>query len=187
MWRMRGGAHEAIIERYSYLADQGAKGELESWASTPTGRLALIIVLDQFSRSVWAGTPLAFAQDDRALDLCKEGLSNGHYDALDNVWQKSVFKLPLGHCECPAHIANLDLSVALGIQIAEDAPPQLHAFYRSAVQQPVKHRTVISTFGRFPHRNAALGRVSTPAEAEYVARGEFPHTSDIRAFGKDPN
>ena len=139
------------------------------------------------SPPVWAGTPLAFAQDDRALDLCNEGLSNGQYDALDNVWQKSVFKLPLGHCECPAHIANLDLSVALGLQIAEDAPPRLHAFYLSAVQQPVKHRTVISTFGRFPHRNAVLGRVSTPAEAEYVARGEFPHTSDIRAFGKDPN
>jgi len=63
IWRMRGGAHDAVIKRYTALCEQAAAGALDHWPQSPQGRLALIVVLDQFTRSVWAGTPRAFAQD----------------------------------------------------------------------------------------------------------------------------
>jgi uncharacterized protein (DUF924 family) len=178
-WRMRGGAHDAIIERFTALTKRGAEGGLDGWAATPSGRLALIIVLDQFSRSVWAGKPEAYAQDRKALDLCLEGLENGDFDGLANVWQKTMFKMPLEHCECADHLANLDRVVALATALADEAPANLKEFYRFGVRQPQLHRAVIAAFGRHPHRNAILGRVSTPEEAEYLFKGDFPHQSDL--------
>ena len=165
-WRMRGGAHEEIIAKFSATTKEAADGQLDHWQDTAHGRLALIILLDQFSRSVWAGTASAFAQDTKALELCLDGLDNGHFDALENGWQKTTFKLPLEHCECPDHLANLDRAVAIALRIAEEVPQPLKAFYVAGVQQPVKHRAVIARFGRHPHRNATLGRTSTPEERE---------------------
>jgi uncharacterized protein (DUF924 family) len=95
------------------------QGDLDDWAETPRGRLALIIVLDQFLRSVFAGTPGAHAQDPKALDLCREGLARGDFDRLDNVWQKGMFKLPLDHCDCADHLANLDRSVSISAALAD--------------------------------------------------------------------
>ncbi len=175
-----GGAHDAVIARFSDLTLRAVKGHLDGWAETPHGRLALIIVLDQFSRSVFAGTPGAFAQDPKALGLCLEGLANGDFDRLDNVWQKSMFKMPLEHCECTDHLANLDRVVAIAIALAEEAPANLREFYRSVgARQPALHRAVVAAFGRHPHRNAILGRPSTPEEAEYLAKGDFPHQTDL--------
>lgn len=181
-WRMRGGANDAIMEKYRDLTARAARGECDHWAQTPRGRLALLIVLDQFPRTVWAGTPEAFSQDMKAKDLCLEGIANGHFDALDNVWQKTAFKIPLEHCECPEHIANLDLAVAIADRLIEEAPDYLRDAYRMAAQQPRRHREVIARFGRHAHRNAVLGRVSTPQEAAYIAIGDFPH---LRKVGPD--
>ena len=86
---MRGGADDAIRERFADLTEAAAKGLLDHWAVTPRGRLALVIALDQFPRSVWRGTPAAFAQDIRATKLVLDGLKNGHYEALPNVWEKA--------------------------------------------------------------------------------------------------
>jgi uncharacterized protein (DUF924 family) len=183
MWRMRGGAHNEIVEKYSAITVNAADGDLDHWAETPRGRMALIILLDQFSRSVWAGSAKAYAQDLNALELCLEGLDNGHFDALENIWQKSTFKLPLEHCECPEHLANLDRAIAIAAQIAKEAPQRLWDFYRVGGEQPKKHRAVIARFGRHPHRNAILGRESTPAEQEYLDKGEFPHETDLRKLG----
>ena len=174
VWRMRGGAHNAVVERYSEITKRAAEGDLDGWAETARGRLALIILLDQFSRSVWAGTPEAFAQDPKALDLCLKGLDNGHFDALENVWQKSVFKLPLEHCECPEHLANLNRAVAIARQIVEEAPEYLRPFYEMGAQQPVKIRAVIAEFGRHPHRNATLGRGLDPQGRGVPQQGRFP-------------
>jgi uncharacterized protein (DUF924 family) len=182
MWRMRGGAHEAVVEGYSAITAQAAEGKLDHWAETARGRLALIILLDQFSRSVWAGSPKAYAQDPKALDLCLQGIDNGHFDALDNVWEKSTFKLPLEHCECKDHLANLDRAVAIGHQLAREAPGHLRLFYEGGAQQPEKHRAVIEAFGRHPHRNAVLGRESSPAEQEYLNKGGFPHQTDLKSL-----
>jgi uncharacterized protein (DUF924 family) len=178
-WRMRGGAHEEVIARFSDLTTRAAAGELDHWADTPMGRLALILTLDQFTRSVWAGTPRAYACDERARDLCLEGLENGHFDALENVWQKSAFKIPLEHCECvdPAdHLANIDVAISIADGMIGQAPSHLRQAYESGARQPRLHRDVIARFGRHPHRNAILGRASTPEELDYIATGNFPHS-----------
>ena len=179
-WRMRGGANDEIIAKYTEATERAAQGEFDSWADEPIGRLALIILLDQFPRTVWAGTAKAYAQDPKALHLCLEGLENGHFDALENVWFKSVFKLPMEHCECPNHLANLDRVIAIADQIKEDAPDNLKDVYEFAAGQPRKHRAVIAQFGRHSHRNEVLGRISTPAELDYISKGIFPHEVEIK-------
>ncbi len=185
-WRMRGGAHAAIIDRFSGITARAAEGGLDHWAGDPRGRLALIILLDQFSRSVWAGAPRAFAQDPSALALCLEGLDNGHYDALETAWMKATFKLPLVHCEGPGHLANLDRNLVLAAAIAEEAPDRLKPMYRNlAATNATAVRDVIAAFGRHPHRNAVLGRASTPQEEAYLAKGAFPHQSDLREMARD--
>jgi len=179
-WRMRGGANDEIIAKYTEATERAAQGEFDSWAGEAIGRLALIILLDQFSRTVWAGTPKAYAQDAKALNLCLEGLENGHFEALENVWFKSVFKLPMEHCECPNHLANLDRVIAIADQIKEEAPDNLKDVYEFAAGQPRKHRAVIAQFGRHCHRNEVLGRISTPAELDYISKGVFPHEVELK-------
>lgn len=179
-WRMRGGANDEIIAKYTDATTRAAQGEFDSWADEPIGRLALIILLDQFPRTVWAGTAKAYAQDPKALHLCLEGLENGHFDALENVWFKTVFKLPMEHCECSNHLANLDRVIAIADQIKEDAPDNLKDLYEFAAGQPRKQRAVIAQFGRHSHRNEVLGRISTPEELDYISKGVFPHEVEMK-------
>jgi uncharacterized protein (DUF924 family) len=146
MWRMRGGANDAILERYTEVTQRAAEGEFDHWSETPLGRLALIIILDQFPRTVWAGTPEAFSQDERAKNFCLEGLRNGHFDALENVWFKTAFKIPLEHCECPEHLENLDLAVEIADRLKLEAPKYLGDVYGTAAKQPRRHREVIRRF-----------------------------------------
>lgn len=178
-WRMRGGADEEIVERFSEPTARAAAGELDHWAREPEGRLALIILLDQFSRSLWRDSPRAYAQDPPALGLTREGLANGHYAALQLPWFRIVFGLPLGHCEGPDHLERLDLLIRLRQEIAQKAPGHLQSLYQSLVRQAQDVRKVIAAFGRHPHRNEVLGRASTPEEEAYIAEGKFPHQ---RAF-----
>ena len=178
-WRMRGGADDEIIARFSNLTARAAAGDLADWAVDPYGRLALIILLDQFSRSVWRDTPRAYAQDDAARSLTMGGIANGHYAALKVPWLKIGFALPLGHCEGPDHLERLDLLIRLREEICTQAAPSLRPIYRSLVKQAQDVRQVISAFGRHPHRNQVLGRVSTLAEERYIAEEQFPH---LRAF-----
>ena len=179
-WRMQGGANDEIKAKYTEVTRRAAEGEFDNWANDPIGRLALIILLDQFPRTVWSGTSDAYAQDPKALGLCLEGLKNGHFDALENVWFKTVFKLPMEHCECSKHLANLDRVIAIADQILEDAPDNLKGVYEFAAGQPRKHRAVIAKFGRHSHRNEVLGQTSTPEELEYISKGVFPHESELK-------
>lgn len=178
-WRMRGGADADILARFTDLTERAADGTLDHWAEHPEGRCALIVVLDQFSRSVFSNSPRAFAQDPKALALALDGLENGHFAALATPWQKTSYQLSLGHCEGPDHLARLDRAVALAEEILATAPDHLKPSYAFAVEQKRLHRRVIETYGRYPHRNAVLGRSSTPEEAEYVAKGEFPHRRPV--------
>ncbi|MEW6017853.1 MAG: DUF924 family protein, partial [Pseudomonadota bacterium] len=123
-WRMRGGADSEIESRFSELTAEGAVGNLDPRASDSEGRLALIIVLDQFSRSVWRGNVRAFAQDKAALALAMEGLTNGQYAALPTPWFKVVHGLPLGHCEGPEHLERLDLLIRLRKERSPQKPPR---------------------------------------------------------------
>lgn len=180
-WRMRGEADRKIVERFSDLAGRAAQGRLGHWAAEPGGRLALIIVLDQFSRSVWRGTPKAYAQDPAALALTQRGIANGDYAALKMPWHRVVFGLPLGHCEGVGHLERIDQLIQLRMAIALEAPAGLQPIYQSLVQQARNVRRVIAAFGRHPHRNEVLARASTSPEQEYVANGRFPH---LKAFNE---
>jgi uncharacterized protein (DUF924 family) len=179
VWRMRGGSGPEVVARYGDLTVRAVRGEIDHWAGTPRGRLALIIVLDQFPRSVWTGSPAAYASDPKALAICLEGFDNGHFDALENVWFKSMYKLPLEHCECADHLAHLDRAIAVAEAALAEAPERLRKMYELGVEQPRKHRAVIAQFGRYSHRNAVLGRVSTPDEQAYLEAGVFPHQTDL--------
>ncbi len=180
LWRMQGGADDAIVAQFLGLAERAAEGGLDHWADSPHGRLALIIVLDQFSRSVWRDDARAYAQDPHALALVKEGLSNGHYSSLETPWFQIVFGLPLGHCEGPDHLQRLDLLIGLREDIADAAPEPLRAIYSTLANQARDVRKVIATFGRHPHRNGVLERKSTAAEEAYIAAGRFPHDKAFR-------
>lgn len=181
-WRMQGGADDEILARFSRITEQAAAGVLDHWALDPHGRLALIVILDQFSRSVWRDGVRAYAQDVRALALVTEGLSNGHYASLETPWFKVVHGLPLGHCEGPDHLQRLDLLISLREKIAAGAPIPLRPIYISLIKQARNVREVVVAFGRHPHRNSVLRRTSTAAEEAYLAKGAFPHKN---AFQKD--
>jgi uncharacterized protein (DUF924 family) len=172
-WWFRGGADSAIVQRFPPLLECAARGELDHWSHQPRPRLALIIVLDQFSRSVFRGTARAFAQDQKALALALAGLEIGHFTALESPWEKTFFFLPLGHSE---QLLHLECAVRLAEQLAEEAPPELRRILEHSVSQARGHRDVVARFGRHPHRNAVLGRQSTPEEVDYLASGQLVHT-----------
>ena len=168
----RGGANDQIAQCFAETHRAATRGELDRWADTPRGRLALIIVLDQFSRSLHGGTASAYAQDERAIGLTVDGLATGAYKQLATVWEKTFFILPLGHSE---RLADLDRCIALADALIPEAPVQVRALYEFSASQARGHREVVARFGRQPHRNAILGRASTAEELEYLAAGTFVH------------
>lgn len=172
-----GGANEQIAQRFAASHETARQGLLDAWADTPRGRLSLIIVLDQFSRSLHGGTAAAYAQDARAVALALDGLACGFYDRLATVWEKTFFMLPLGHSE---RLADLDRCIALADALIPAAPAQVRALYEFSASQARGHRAVVARFGRQPHRNAALGRTSTAEELAYLEAGTFVHR---RSFG----
>lgn len=175
-WWFRGGADADIHRRFVPLLERAAGGELNGWAHEPRSRLALIVVLDQFSRSIHRDSARAYAQDAQALALTLEGLDAGHYAALRTSWERTFFMMPLGHAESLVH---LDHAVELAEALAREAPPPLRRILEHSASQARGHRDVIARFGRQPHRNALLGRESTPAEREYLAAGKLVHTRGI--------
>jgi uncharacterized protein (DUF924 family) len=172
----RGGADRAILERYGPLLDAASRGELDAWADAPRSRLALIIVLDQFSRTAYRDTVRAFAQDGKAVGLAINGLERGDYAQLATVWEKTFFVLPLAHSE---QIALHERCVLQCEALVDEAPEHLRKLYAFSASQARGHRDVIARFGRHPHRNAVLGRTSTEDELAYLAAGELVHR---RAF-----
>ncbi len=163
---------QEIIELFTPVLEQARRGELDWWADTPRGRLALIIVLDQFSRTVYKGTPLAYAQDPTALQLALSGIEEGMQRGL-TLMERLFFTLPLGHAEGPDHLERADWMVRQAEERVELAPPHLRGMYEHSLSQAKANRAVIARFGRHPHRNDVLGRTSTPEELEYL-RTETP-------------
>jgi uncharacterized protein (DUF924 family) len=175
-WWFRGGADSAIVERFSGLLERATRGELDRWSHRPRSRLALIIVLDQFPRSVHRGRAQAFAQDQKALALALQGIEIGHYAALEMPWEKTFFFLPLGHSE---ELTHLETAVKLAEDLMGQAPAALRRILEHSAAQARGHRDVIARFGRHPHRNAVLGRQSTPEGLDYLAGGQLVHTRPL--------
>ena len=150
-------------ERFGQWVDQAMAGDLTDWAASDEGLIALILLLDQFTRNIYRGTPRAFAGDDRALDLTQQAIASGRYQRLPAIHQVFLY-LPLEHCE------DLDCQqecVALfEVLAAVTGNPGVIDFGRYAVA----HRDVIARFARFPHRNAILGRQSTSEELAYLGQ-----------------
>jgi uncharacterized protein (DUF924 family) len=167
MW-FRGGPEidREIRDRFGPDLERARCGELASWAETPRGRLALVILLDQFSRNIYRGTPLAFAQDEAAQKLTIEGL-DAKMDASLTPYERIFFVLPLGHAE---DLALQERSLRYCEEWAKSLPPSQQGFAQAALAQARRHRDVIARFGRFPTRNEALGRASTPEESAYVGQ-----------------
>jgi uncharacterized protein (DUF924 family) len=175
-WWFRGGADTAILARFLPLLTRAARGELDDWARTPRSRLALILVLDQFSRTVYRGTATAYAQDPKAQGLTQDGIANGHYAALETPWEKTFFFLPFGHSES---LRDLDRVVKLAEALVAEVPHNICWWFEHSASQARGNRDVIARFERHPHRNEALGRAPTPEEQEYVAAGNFVHTRPL--------
>jgi uncharacterized protein (DUF924 family) len=153
-----------IGERFGGALEQARHGELDAWAETPRGRLALILMLDQFSRNVFRGTPLAFGQDTTAQKLVTAGL-DAEVDRSLALHERLFFVLPLGHAEDKT---LQDRALAYAERLTTDAPPGVRSFYERALESARQHHHVVARFGRFPTRNAALGRPSTPEEITYL-------------------
>jgi len=174
MWWFAGGANAGLTP-FAPLVAAARSGGLGDWRTSARGRLALILVLDQFPRGLFAGTPDAYACDPRALEIAEEGLRNGHYAALAHPWEKIFFMLPLGHTEGPDHAERLTRVVAMAERIAREAAAALQPLYQHSVRQARANLELIAHFGRFPHRNPVLGRASSAEEQAYIDKGEFIH------------
>jgi uncharacterized protein (DUF924 family) len=179
-WWFRGGADDEILARFRPLFDDAKRGALDDWAADTEARLALILVLDQFSRTIHRGTADAFAQDAKALALARDGIEQGMWATLAGPWKQTFFLMPLGHSE---DLAAQEQAVALTERLAAEAPPEQRALLAHSASQARGHRDVIARFGRHPHRNEVLGRVSTPEERAYVAAGAFVHTRPVPDLG----
>jgi uncharacterized protein (DUF924 family) len=174
-WWFQGGAN-ATLAPFAGVVAKAKSGDLDSWTDEARGRLALIIVLDQFPRGLFAGTPAAYAFDLMALKIAKEGMENGDFDDLTGLWEKTFFLLPLIHAEGPGHVERIRRNIAITDKITDDVPAELLPFHQFLISVAHGQLEVISRFGRFPHRNAVLGRPSTPDEQAYMNSNKPDHT-----------
>lgn len=147
-----------VARRFRSHYEQAAAGELDDWQVTPAGALALVLLLDQVPRHLFRSQAQAFATDAKALAVAQAAIGQGFDQALPSV-QRSFLYLPLEHSE------NLDHQNQCVVHFkALRNDPDLADFYTYAE----RHRDIIQQFGRFPHRNAILGRDSTPAEIAFL-------------------
>jgi len=155
-WKKDDAFDALIVERFSETHTRACRCELFEWRSQPQGRLAEIIVLDQFSRNMFRDSALAFANDAQALTLAQEAIACGADDRLMQE-QRSFLYMPFMHSE--------------SLQIHELA---VELFRKNGngnnLDFEFKHKKIIETFGRYPHRNKVLGRQSTAEEIEFLTR-----------------
>ncbi|MDH3379703.1 MAG: DUF924 domain-containing protein [Gammaproteobacteria bacterium] len=156
-----------IRNRFEAVLQAAARGELAHWESTPDGRLALIILFDQFPRNIYRGQAAAFAYDHYAAHQCLALLAAADDRHLGFV-QRSFAYMPLQHSE---ELALQERSVELFTALAETASREWQSFLENSLGYALEHRDIVARFGRFPHRNEILGRSSRPAELAYLRGG----------------
>jgi uncharacterized protein (DUF924 family) len=159
-WFEKDDAFDAEIrERFRQIYEEAAAGRLGGWEATPSGALALVIVLDQFPRNMFRGSPRAYAADSLARAVASRALQSG-FDRQVEMPARAFFYLPFEHSEDPS---DQERSLAL-MRATADA---------EQVEWAELHADIIRRFGRFPHRNAALGRVTTAEERTFLESGGF--------------
>jgi len=157
---------EEARQRFGRLCDEAARGGLDDWSRSDPGWLALILLLDQLPRMIHRGTPRVFAGDDRAQQLVHAGMEQGRDRALSPIQRVFVY-LVLEHAE---HLPDQELAVMQFTVLRDLADEQDRPAFDEFLDYAERHREVIRRFGRFPHRNAILGRLSSEAERDYLAR-----------------
>jgi uncharacterized protein (DUF924 family) len=156
-----------IKKKFGNAVKQAARDELAAWENSTEGMLALIILLDQFARNVYRGTNRAFAHDTKALRLCQKLLESGEDKTLP--WpQRGFAYMPMQHAEDKEVQAK---GVEAYLDLADDAPDDINKVVMGFVLSAREHKAIIDKFGRFPHRNKALGRDSTDEELIYLGTG----------------
>ena len=158
-WVKNPQVDQEIHDRFGKLHADACDGKLDHWAETADGALALIIILDQFSRNMFRGDAKSFTQDARALEIAKSAVESG-LDADVREDLKVFFYLPYEHAET---IFEQEKSVLLQYSIGD----------LESINAALEHREIIQRFGRFPHRNPVLGRHTTPAEQAFLDGGGF--------------
>ena len=153
-----------IKSRFQDDVERLIAGNFDHWLVQPEGRLACIILIDQFCRQIYRDTAQAFKYDSLALSYCLDGIMLKHDVSLTRP-QRSFYYLPLEHSES---LEDQDLSVAKFQALADDAPIANKPAYEYTLDYALRHRQVIERFGRFPHRNRILGRPSAPEETEFL-------------------
>lgn len=162
----RGFDHE-VRQRFETTVELADTGACSHWEEVPRSLLALILLFDQFPRNIHRGTPRAFAYDGKALELSLRGIDAGADRALTAL-ERVFFYMPLQHVE------SLDLqtrSVELTAALIDEGPGSMREFLDQSHGHAVSHRDIVAQFGRFPHRNAVLGRVTTEAERAFLDAG----------------
>ncbi|HLV76304.1 MAG TPA: DUF924 family protein [Marinobacter sp.] len=158
---------QEIRRRFMSLVLFASEEGLDHWRAAPGGALAEIILLDQFTRNIYRGGALAFEHDRVARQLCRRAMEKGQDQQLPAV-QRAFVYMPLQHSE---KLADQELGVECYTQLVASQTGLLREFMGSFLKSAEDHRNIIARFGRFPHRNKALGRVSTPGELEYLKAG----------------
>lgn len=160
-------ADELVRSRFGTLIERAGAGELAAWADSPRRRLSLILLLDQFPRQVFRGSGRAFATDREALALTLSGMQSAADAALTPV-ERIFFYMPLQHAELRE---AQDESVAAYRRLLNEAPGELTEMFASSLRYAELHHAIVARFGRFPHRNRALGRPSASEEETYLREG----------------
>ncbi|MDP3619436.1 MAG: DUF924 family protein [Ramlibacter sp.] len=148
----------AFLDRFLMTHEAAAQGELDHWMAAPQGALALCILLDQFPRNAFRGNPRMFATDAKAREVARAALNSG-FDEQAEAQLRQFFIMPFMHSE---DLPDQELCVRL----AKDLPTD-------TLRHALEHRDIIERFGRFPHRNAVLGRVTSPEEQRFLDEGGF--------------
>ncbi|MCE5316771.1 MAG: DUF924 domain-containing protein [Parachlamydia sp.] len=161
-----------IRQRYESMIQEASQSLLD-WKGTPQGRLGLILLLDQFTRNAYRNTPQAFACDALAQQVALEGIARGDDLQLRPI-ERCFFYLPLEHAE---DLALQELSIAKFDHLVSDLPESQREDYQGYADYAGHHYRIIKRFGRFPHRNAILGRESTQDEVQYL-------TGSLSSFDK---
>lgn len=162
-----------IRSKFGHAVERALAGGFGDWAAAPEGRLALILLLDQFPRCLYRATPQAFGGDAAALALARNGIDQGLDRPLHGL-QQQFFYMPFQHSE---DIEIQDQSVELFRQLAAEAQDDVRQVLSAALGYAELHRDIVARFGRFPHRNEILGRANTREETEYLA-------ADAPTFGQ---
>ncbi len=165
LWFEKNDDFDAEIRtRFAPLIERAAAGEFSAWEGSAADALALVVILDQFPRNIYRGSPLAYVNDPQARAVAGRAIDRGFHLALPRG-RRFFFYLPFEHSE---DLTDQARSLALFRDWVEAAPAEKRAEADRHFTYILRHEEIIRRFGRFPHRNAALGRITTPEEAAFL-------------------